>query len=194
MTMWNFLSFVGGALISWLIARHFYKRAETDLKASNDRFVKNLKWENTEEYFKSMLSSGDWELRGIGGNRSWVCRQDSNLIIEEDDETEKFDEDWTKPFPDPQAFKFTVRLKRNGSVFKEMIFISVDGHRITVPLPRVIATSGQPITNPIPIYFWDKNTIDYKVGQIIGAYYIYENLQGVAKHCGVEIVNGQLRT
>lgn len=192
--MWNFFSFVGGALISWLIARHFYKRAEADLKESNGQFIKKLKWENTEEYFESMLSSGDWDDRYIGDNKTWVCKQDSNLIVERDDETEEFDEQWTKPFSHSQAFKFTVRLKRDGNVFEELIFISLDGHRITVPLPRVIATTGQPTTASTPIYYWDKNTIDYKVGQIIGSYYIHKNLQDVARLCGVEIVNGQSRT
>ena len=184
----------GGALFSWLIARHFYKMAERDLRKESERSLKKLQWENTEAYFEAMLANGDWEDRHIDGIKQWVCKNDNNLSIEECDDSESFFEPWANKYPDQRAFKNTVKLKRSGQTIKELFFIDMDAHRITVPLPRVISPSGGLTGNASPIYYWDRSSVEYKVGMIIGDYYIYDGIEDVARFCGVDIVSGHERT
>jgi hypothetical protein len=185
---------LGGAFFSWLISRHFHKKAERDLRDENERFVRKLKWENTEDYFQAMLSNGAWEDRHINGIKQWVCKNDNNLSIEECDDSEPFVEPWTNRFADQRAFKSTVKLKRGSQVFKELIFVDMDSHRVTVPLPRVLVPGGGAPGSSSPMYYWDRSSIEFKVGKIIGDYYIHDGIEDIARICGVDILSGHERT
>jgi hypothetical protein len=70
-----------------------------------------------------------------------------------------------------------------GEPIKEVIFISCDGGRIFVSWPDIEYKEG--VEN---VFYWDKNSIGYKVMKIIGEYYIYESIEGVANQSGIKIV------
>ncbi len=71
-----------------------------------------------------------------------------------DHEWDKFtDEDWATKHPDPTAYRVTYEIYYGASFVKEVLMVSVDGHRATLPLP-------------------DRNTLkvsaqDYRFAQIV---------------------------
>ena len=59
----------------------------------------------------------------------------------------------------------------------------MDGGRIFVPMAEVrLDATGN------PEYFWNLNGLEVCVCRIIGSYYIYETLEGVAKTSKVVLV------
>jgi len=60
----------------------------------------------------------------------------------------------------------------------------MDGSRIFVPLPRKTVDD-----NDKAKYYWEKSSLNFKVGRIIGEYYIYNSLKGIAQHSKIEIKN-----
>jgi len=42
-----------------------------------------------------------------------------------------------------------------------------------------------------PEYFWERDSIEFKVGQIVGHYYIHKTIEGVGSLSGVSIVSGR---
>lgn len=57
----------------------------------------------------------------------------------------------------------------------------MDGGRIFVPLPE------QETENNKIKYYWKKHSLQFKVGRVIGHYYIYDSLEGVARQSKIEI-------
>jgi hypothetical protein len=48
-----------------------------------------------------------------------------------------FREPWTQEFPDPAARSYVVQLRFGTTILRELIFVSCDGGRYSLPLPRV---------------------------------------------------------
>ena len=59
----------------------------------------------------------------------------------------------------------------------------MDGGRIFVPIAEVRLTPTKEIE-----YFWNLNSLEVSVCRIIGSYYIYGNLEGIAKMSRVALV------
>ena len=59
----------------------------------------------------------------------------------------------------------------------------MDGGRIFVPVAE-----GRPTGADNVEYFWNLNSLEVKVGRIVGSYYIHNNLEGVAQRSGVTLV------
>ncbi len=59
----------------------------------------------------------------------------------------------------------------------------MDGGRIFVPMAEL-----RPVGDDQVEYFWNMNSLEIKVCRIVGDYYIYEDVYGVAKRSGIEIV------
>ena len=85
--------------------------------------------------------------------------------------------------PDRSSASYPVYLKINNIIIKELAFISVDGGRIFVPLPEV-----RPISEDDVQYFWNTNSLGVRVCGIIGKYYIYNDLAGVAQRSRIALV------
>ena len=75
-----------------------------------------------------------------------------------------------------------VYLSINGNKIKQFIFVAVDGGRIFVPLTKFINNG-----NGIRKYYWEKNSLDFKIGKIIGEFYIYNSIEEIAKRSKIEI-------
>lgn len=187
------LGAVLGGIGSWLVARHFYRLSSEDSSKQSALAARNEAWQKTLGYFESMLIKGTWEKDEIDHQSVWICQEDTALRIESGDEFEDFIEPWTQNYPDKKSKRNSVYLKRNGQTLKELYFIHLDGFRITVPMPKVILHKGATQATPSQIFCWEKDSIDFKVGKVIGEYYIYEKIEEISRISGVDIVDGQLR-
>jgi hypothetical protein len=108
---------------------------------------------------------------------------DNTFQIEQGERNREFQERWTTVYPDPNSFVYPVYLKINGTIIKELTFISMDGGRIFVPMAEIRPASGGNIE-----YFWNLNSLEIKVCKIIGTYYRHENLEGVARMSRVSVI------
>lgn len=65
-----------------------------------------------------------------------------------------FVEPWTKKFPDPSAQSYYIDAHYHSTVLRKMVFVSCDGGRYQVPLPRMDATGTKRIL--------DLGSLEYK--------------------------------
>lgn len=181
------LTFVGGvvagALCSWLITHKYYKRAVVEQKADLARLSEELRPKNTLADFEKFVESAQWTKREIDMREVWVCDADNTFQIVEGDESRDFTEPWTTAYPDRNGSASPVYLKVGSAVIKELTFVSMDGRRIFVPIAETRPRKGGP-----PEYFWNLNGLDVKVCRVIGSYYIYNDLEGVARRSNVTII------
>ena len=53
-----------------------------------------------------------------------------------DPPTDQFHEDWSSSFPDPVAYRAIHEVKYRNTMVHEEFLVSVDGHRMYIPLPK----------------------------------------------------------
>lgn len=177
------LGVVAGALSSWGITHSYYRKAAADQRKELEQLRNQLRPRNTLSDFEHLLEAGKWTKRLIDERTIWVCDDDNTFQIERGQRTREFGERWTTLYPDPSSFATPVYLRIGPVVIKQLTFVSMDGHRIFVPIPQLRPVGGDQVE-----YFWNRNSLELKVCGIIGEYYIYENVDGVARRSGVAIV------
>ena len=111
-----------------------------------------------------------------------VAEKNITFQIQRGDSKGEFRESWTQRYPDKNTRGCSVYLKINNSTIKELTFISLDGGRISVPLP------DRRYENEEFKYFWNMNSIEIKVCNIIGHYYVWKDIFGVAQQSNIEII------
>jgi hypothetical protein len=182
-------SLVGGAVlggvIAWLTAKHFYFRSLTDLQAGFNQQLRQLERQDTLIHFEGLVANGTWHKENINHQEVWVCQQKASFKIVPVRTNKPFEEPWTEDFPDPYTAWCDVELRINDSIVKVLTFVSVDGGRLLVPITKII------IVNEKPLYFWDKDSLEYKVSVLIGEFYIYKTIEGVAERMRVEILKSR---
>lgn len=134
------------------------------------------------EAFEKLLEHSSWRKELIDHKEVWFCDKDNTYQIEIGDRAGEWQEKWAKVYPDANSSKYPVYLKINNVMIKELAFISCDGGRIFVPLPE-LRSAGDGVT-----YVWKRNSLPYKVCQIIGQYYIHHNIEGVAQMSKISII------
>ena len=89
--------------------------------------------------FTRILDSNDWKKVNYKSSDKWIFNQDNSFVIEESDSVENFTEKWTQNFPNKFGSKQReVYLKISSELIeKPLIFISVDGGRYFVPIPKL---------------------------------------------------------
>lgn len=147
------------------------------------KFIDKRKSENYLHDFNIFLSNGNfWRKEIIDNKEVWFYEKDNFYQIEIGEKDRDFSEEWTRVYPDKDgSWARHVYLKINGLPIKQFLFVSCDGGRILVPAPN-----RKVVDNKISFWF-DKNSLEYKIGKIIGNFYIYENIEGVAKMSNIEI-------
>ncbi len=184
--MSELLTFVGGvalgALSSGLIAHRYHLKASADQRAELARLSDGLKPRNTLRDFEGYLETSPWTKTFIGPAETWMADADNTFQIEHGERTREFTERWTIVYPDPNSSAYPVYLKIGGTVVKELTFISMDGGRIFVPMTEV-----RPVGDGAVEHFWNLNSLQVKVCRVVGSYYIYKNLEGVAGMSKVSI-------
>jgi len=164
------LVYIIGSLLYVLIIfiRSYYKKP-------SKRYIDN---------FKNLLDRFAWKKEFIDYKETWLCEEDNSYQIEISRERINFKESFTNVFPDKDgSCRIPVYLKVNGNRIKEMQFIMCDGGRIFIPLPEI------KMENNKRIWFLKKTSLRYKLGNIIGDFYIYENIDKIAERSGIRILN-----
>lgn len=174
---------VFGAVASWLITHYYYIKASKEQQNELQHLSSKLKPQNTLQDFEQLLESGSWHKTTINDSGVWVCDSNNMFQIECGERTRDFTERWTTVYPDCNSSAYPVYLKIGGVIVKEMVFISMDGGRIFVPMAEVRPIHGSNVE-----YFWNTNSLEVKVCRVIGSYYIHNNLEGVAKMSHVALV------
>lgn len=172
-----------GGLVSWFISRSHYKASGEDLKQELARQTRELNSKATLTTFERKLSSGKWENEYIGHDQYWVCDVDRTYQLKIGDDNRAFKEPWTSFFPDPYTTMFHIHLQVSGVTIKSLPFISADGGRYTLPLPK------QRVAGNDRFFSWSPNSIDYKIAEAIGQFYRENCLKDVAKLLNIEIAN-----
>jgi hypothetical protein len=172
-----------GGLLSWLISHAYYKKAGREQKAEFDELSKKLAPRNTLSDFERMLEDSTWISDTINESQVWIANADNTFQIIRGERADDFRERWTDGHPDQSSARYPVYLRINNTIIKELSFISVDGGRIFVPMPEIRPLNGDHVE-----YFWNTNSLEVKVCKIIGSYYIYNDLAGVAQRSRITLV------
>lgn len=172
---------IGGA-ISWGISHKYYEKSSKENKELIEELSQGIKETNTLKYFEVLLTSSNWKEEFINHRIVWIAEDNNTFQIQSGDEGDEFNESWTEMYPDQNTRIYPVYLKIDNSIVKELDFISLDGGRISVPMPDK-TVEGDKVR-----YIWNINSLEVKLCKVIGNYYIYEDLAGVARMSKVELV------
>ncbi|MGQ3170532.1 MAG: hypothetical protein ACT6RZ_08915 [Methylophilus sp.] len=186
--MHEFFMFLAGAalggLLSWLITHRYYVKAGQEQKLELDRLAEKLRSKNTLSDFEDKLISSEWSMEMINDVAVWVAKDDNTFQISRGARTQDFQERWTKVHPDNNSASYPVYLSINNNTIKELTFVAVDGGRIFVPIPEI-----RPVEVNDVEYFWNMNSLEIKVCDVVGSYYIYESIAGVAKRSKITLID-----
>ncbi|MBK6732977.1 MAG: hypothetical protein IPG61_02585 [bacterium] len=180
------LGIVVGAFFSWLFTYLYYRKSSAEQRHDLAQMADQLKPRNTLDDFEKLLEEGVWEEAQIDNKDVWVCRADNTFQIHFGDCSEAYAERWTTVYPDPTGRACPVYLKIGGVTIKELTFVYMDGFRIFVPMTGVRPTTGAPGAIE---FFWNTGSLEVKVCRIVGHYYIYESLEGIAKMSNIAIIS-----
>ena len=172
-----------GGLLLWLITHWYYLKATAGQQLEFTKLQAELRPRTTLIDFEKLLRTSTWTKSCIEHKEIWMADLDNTFQIEQGESTSEFKERWTTSYPDPNSIAYPVYLNINGTTIKELCFISMDGGRIFVPMTetRLDATGSTE-------YFWNISSLAVSICRIIGSYYIYENLEGIARTSKVILV------
>lgn len=171
-----------GGFISWFTTHQYYQKASTEQKEVIGKLSKELKEVNTLKYFEVLLEQSRWK-KIINHKEIWISQKNNTFQIHQSDYMGEFTEPWTTVYTSQPAKRYNVYLKIGNAIVKELSFVSLDGGRIFVPI-----TERDCVDNNF-IFYWDMKSLSVKVCNVIGSYYIYNNIFGVAGMSNVEIRN-----
>ena len=174
-----------GGFVSYLLTRHYYHKANTDLKTRIDKLSRELEGRETLENFEKLLDTEEWEKEYHDNEPVYVCRTSPTFQFGISDENEDFYEDWMSVFPDRNGYAYDINLEIRGTTIKSLRFVSTDGGRYTLPLPEVF------LVNENQEFVWRKNSLGYKVAMVIGNFYRCETLEEVGQFVRVDVVTDQ---
>ncbi|MEK6795356.1 MAG: hypothetical protein AABZ39_11290 [Spirochaetota bacterium] len=140
-----------------------------------------------KRFMKYIRDFRNWEkFQGIKDHLSiyrHVKYPNFRIVIDWDTEVKKdFHEDWMNDavFLDKKNNAlFYVRLEANAMQLESELFISLDGGRYFVPLPKYFAVKNG------KKYYYDKRQI--LLAKIVGAFYRYQNIYEFAQNQSVPI-------
>lgn len=185
--MQEFFVFVAGVvlggLLSLLVAHRYYVKAGKEQKQEFSQLAGQLSPKNTLQDFQAMLEASTWAKNIVDHVEVWIADRDNTFQIVRSEQSQHFAERWTKAYPDQNSSAYPVYLKIGASVIKEVTFISMDGGRIFVPMADL-----RPLENNAVEYFWNLESLEVRLCRVIGEYYIYKNLEGVARVSKITLV------
>jgi hypothetical protein len=172
-----------GGLLSWLVTHRYYVKAGKDQATALTKLKEDLRPRTTLRDFEDMLARSIWTKAVIDHTEVWMADEDNTFQMQRGERSRDFTERWTKAHPDPNSASYPIYLKIAGTVVKELTFISVDGGRIFVPMPE-----ARPLADGTANYFWNLGSLEVRVCRVVGEYYRYNDLEGVARRSSVSIV------
>jgi hypothetical protein len=142
--------------------------------------------------WKSLLKNGNWTKQEFttseGYETVWISEDDMSYQIAETDmvAVKEFNEPWVKRFPDKHTSSYYVNLIESGSVVKQETFVSLDGARYFVPIPKLVPIGDKWEATEYK-YYYERDSLSFLLGEVIGSYYIVNNLEEFAARQGIEI-------
>ncbi len=131
---------------------------------------------------------GKWEEvhLNLNGRSLWRRKDHPEFSIETQDESEEWSygkqESWMKyPLPDPSKYTHMVHVKANGVVIYAEHFISLDGGRYFVPLPRAKYNEKEEDNE----YYY--NPIQLAIARVVGRFYRMEDVDEFVNHNEIEV-------
>lgn len=118
-----------------------------------------------------------------------ICENNPSFQIKKWDDYWDFTETRTQVYPDSNwSGKYTVEIINNWVIIKTLFRVYCDWGRISVPLPKQDIIQKSEKFDDIEVkYYWEKDSLEFQVGSIIGEFYIYKNLEWIAKRSKIEI-------
>ncbi|MDB5179426.1 MAG: hypothetical protein JWN12_58 [Candidatus Saccharibacteria bacterium] len=170
-------------------------RDEGNAKLAEQRAVKPKRQKSQLETFEDYIVTKNWTEQEIDGDTVWICESDNLYQIYKRGDYDEFSEPWTKVYPDSNGSgKYSVDLVYNGTIIKRFTFIYCDGGRISVVMPELYVAPEFRMPNKDMDdktdhreYFWEKDSLKYKLMKLIGSFYIYNTPEGVAKQSDITI-------
>ncbi len=161
-------------LMIYILGSFFYAFIKTFHRSADNKYL---------EKFENLLENSSWRKEIINHTETWFCDDDNSYQIEKGESENKFTEKWTQVYPDKfGSYSYPVYLKVGGVPIKQFLFVSCDGGRIFVPIPR------RKIVDNKRIFQFNTNSLEYKLGKIIGDFYIYETIEKIAEMSKIEII------
>lgn len=95
-------------------------------------------WINTQDEFDFFIQHSTWEKKNFDDVETWTCKDtDEYQLVLWDIEMNNFHQKWTEIFPDNEHNKkYKLFLKRNGIIVREFRWVSCDGWRVFMPIPK----------------------------------------------------------
>jgi predicted HTH transcriptional regulator len=125
----------------------------------------------------------------LNQSKDWVSMNDDTQIYHKlfpeftirqgKSSNESFNEPWSDQFINPSAYKFEVELRYFGTLIHKEIFVSCDGGRYQIPLPKISQNSDKK-------YYIKKESFAYKIAKI---YWQYFPIDDALQQAGIEIQN-----
>ena len=140
--------------------------------------------------FKRYLKNyKNWELfQGIENHLTFYRHKKYftfQIVIDWDKElVENFHEEWINDdlYPDKtNNASYYVRLEANAMLLEKELFVSLDGHRYFVPVPRVVISKN----GEREFYY---NALQLQLAKIVGKFHFEENIYEFAKEQKKEIL------
>ncbi len=149
------------------------------------------------EMFENYIENKEWRKEFIDNKEIWICKEDNLFQIHHLNDYKDFSEPWTQCYPDSLGSgQHSVDLLYNNNFIKRFTFIYCDGGRINVALPQTENNSNKNIwENKDKLgrsykninFFYEKKNLDFKLTKLIGSFYIYNNIEGIALISKIEI-------
>ena len=95
---------------------------------------------------------------------------------------------WSKGFPDPASDECLVDLNVSGATVKRLRFAQLDGDKYLVPVPEIAVLPSEGESSASLEYYYDRNSIEFLVGKIIGYFDHGINLEEFARRQQIKIV------
>ena len=170
-------------------------RDEGNDKLAKQQAIKPKRQKSQLETFEDYIVNKNWTEREIDGDTVWICESDNLYQIHKRNDYDEFSEPWTQVYPDKNGSgKYSVDLVYAGTIIERFTFIYCDGGRISVVMPELYIAPEHRVPNKdwddktdYREFFWKKDSLKYKLMQLIGSFYIYNTPEGVAKHSNIQI-------
>ncbi len=143
--------------------------------------------ERSMRHFLYLVDTAEWDSFETDLRRIYVCQDDMLFQVQIDysDDDNKFDEPWVRKFPDPVARRFFVNMMIAGQIIAQFPFISLDGGRYFVPLPRSYTTKSKETVR----YSWERDSPDFRLFRVVGKlYHVHQTIEELAHYAGITLI------
>lgn len=174
--------------------------ADNDLRkkpTGRKKSTSNKSKTQLEKFEDHIADRKNWYEQELDDKKIWIYEKDNLYQIHKLHDYEDFSEPWTQVYPDSGgSASFNVNLVYNNNHIKQFQFVYCDGGRINVVMPKVELDAAKNYWENKDLYggsyknvhyFWEKKSLDFKLMQLIGKFYIYKTPEEIGRISKIEI-------